>query len=218
MNINSNYAAIPFNLPPQDTMVINPQGHPFRTALSNARNAAMAEKWYAAINNDIGTKVFDLSKLKGNLNNTLLSNDVKMFYDDFGSTIFRAFFKKPNSNEPMIVDIQVPNYKFKEGISEELFNNTIGKAIQLIDKNISIKHSLGDRIADDYGAGFQFKTSTKELDFKSTVDSIKNSWRYRANGCVNGSSPMWGAPVSKATLDKIMQELDDLLLNLGIKV
>ena len=192
----------------------------FEDLINDETDIYVSEKFKLAKNSDIGSKVFDLSKLNGRLQNTLLSNDVKMFYQEStGQTIFRTFFKKPNSNEPMIVDVCVPNHKFSEGIDEKTFNDTIGKAILLMDKAISIQIALGDIVADSYGGGFEYRHQTKELDFSGYVEGVKNRIKSMANYDLYKDNPLSsGKHVSEATIQELLKELEDILFELKIKM
>ncbi len=186
---------------------------------ANEKDKHVTEKFNLVQQNDFGKKVFDLSNLTGSLNNKLLSNEVKMYNDDStGNTIFRTIFQKPNSNEPMTVNIIVPNCKFEQGIDEKTFNETIGKAILLMDKSISMYDKLGDNIADGYYGEFKFKQQTGELDCASYVDAVRNHLKFRANSDLYKNSPLSsGKSVSEATILEVMKELEDFLFKLNIK-
>ncbi|SMP41261.1 hypothetical protein [Anoxynatronum buryatiense] len=192
----------------------------FEDLINSETDIYVSEKFKVAKNNDFGSKVFDLSKLNGRLQNTLLSNDVKMFYQEStGRTIFRTFFKKPDSNEPMIVDVCVPNHKFSEGIDEKTFNETIGKAILLMDRVLSMHAALGEVVADAYGSEFRYIHQAKELDFSGYVEGIKNRIKSRANYDLYKDNPLSsGKHVSEATIQELLKELEDILFELKIKM
>ncbi|MEN1762193.1 hypothetical protein [Anoxynatronum sibiricum] len=192
----------------------------FEDLINNETDIYVSEKFKLAKNSDVGSKVFDLSKLNGKLQNTLLSNDVKMFYQEStGQTIFRTFFKKPNSNEPMIVDVCVPNHKFSEGIDEKTFNDTIGKAILLMDRVISMHTVLGEVVADAYGSEFKYIHQARKLDFSGYVEAIENRIKSMANYDLYKDNPLSsGKHVSEATIQELLKELEDILFELKIKM
>ena len=192
----------------------------FEDLINNETDIYVSEKFKLAKNSDIGSKVFDLSKLNGRLQNTLLSNDVKMFYQEStGQTIFRTFFKKPNSNEPMIVDVCVPNHKFSEGIDEKTFNDTIGKAILLMDRVISMHTVLGEVVADAYGSEFKYIHQARKLDFSGYIEAVENRIKSMANYDLYKDNPLSsGKHVSEATIQELLKELEDILFELKIKM
>ena len=192
----------------------------FEDLINNETDIYVSEKFKLAKNSDIGSKVFDLSKLNGRLQNTLLSNDVKMFYQEStGQTIFRTFFKKPNSNEPMIVDVCVPNHKFSEGIDEKTFNETIGKAILLMDRVISMHTVLGEVVADAYGSEFKYIHQARKLDFSGYIEAVENRIKSMANYDLYKDNPLSsGKHVSEATIQELLKELEDILFELKIKM
>ncbi|WP_425449848.1 hypothetical protein [Dethiothermospora halolimnae] len=155
---------------------------------------------------DYKAEVFDVSNIAGELSNPLESTSVEAFtYRDISSRVYRVFMKKPNSNEKVTIDIVLKlkgNKRFK---NEEIFKDSVEKAIMLADKEITIKHKTGESIPDFKGIAFDYNGRTGEFDFRLHIDAFRRFFEHRLNGSIY---------INEKTKEAMIQELNDFIFEI----
>lgn len=184
-------------------------------ALSNITDtdSAIHGKLLLARNNFKGEKVFDLDGIKDNLQNTLLSTDVYMYIEEeTGRAVFECYFQKPNSTEPIKLQIHIENYDPNRSINKETLFKSVEKTVSLLDKVRSIKTGLGDTTPDVSAVGINLNYGTGELDFKPLIDAFKQSFSHRLDTSFKGGHLINVAADQMAIL-KAIQEFEEFILD-----
>ncbi|SHK42026.1 hypothetical protein [Tepidibacter formicigenes] len=180
-----------------------------------------SESYYRYTIRDTGEKVFDLTEMADKFENKLAFPDVEVTkhnFKDGEATTFNAYFIKPgDSNELTRVNVDIKDFEYSVPMDEEKFKNTVGKAMMLIDKKLSLIHKLGDVVPEDIGTpDFQYNKSTGELDFNPLIDSMKNSLKSRINGTYPEGNESINYSVDEQTLQNLLKEFEDFVLKIGL--
>ncbi len=167
-------------------------------------------------NREPGEVVFDLSKFQYMFENEIAFPEVEVFHQE-AETIFRVYFYSPDSGQLSRVQVRVPKHEYEVPMAEEKFSNSIGKALMLMDKYISIKKKLGDVIPDTLGCLFNYDKDTNAIDLSDFIGHMKRSIQMRINGEYPEGRDGINYSASRSTLEAILKELEEFLLKLGIK-
>jgi len=166
-------------------------------------------------NRQQGEFVFDLSQVSNMFENKIAYPEVEVYSSDT-NTVFRSYFVTPNSNELIVVKVNVPKDEYDVPMEKEQFMKSIGKAFMLIDKTISLKNSLGDVVPQEIGAGFSFDKHTNTIDLKPYYESLKKNLTLRMTGQYPAGNENINYSVNQAALESALQELEDFILKLGL--
>ncbi|WP_425449269.1 hypothetical protein [Dethiothermospora halolimnae] len=213
MNVNSVNAVSKYNYSNLRKNSIRKDKKGFSNVLNNQMKNKKVRHIYSSsvkhvpdYKKDYKAEVFDISNIAGDLSNPLESKSVEAFtYRDISSRVYRIFMKKPNSNEKITIDIVLKLKGNKSFKNEEIFKDSIEKAIMLVDKEITIKHKTGDSISDFKGIAFDYNGKTGEFDFKLHIDALRSFFEHRLNGSIY---------INEKTKEAMIQELNDFIFEI----
>ncbi|MCT4592957.1 MAG: hypothetical protein N4A57_01580 [Anaeromicrobium sp.] len=158
--------------------------------------------------NNYGKKVFDLSGMIGEIENSLITPEVKT-HEEPEYKVYRTFMYKPNTNneETVCVDVNLRNYRKKGELDDKTFKNTVGKAILIIDKMVSAWSKMGITVTDKVSVELEYNNDKGEVNFDPIVNLIKKDFQSKIEELSVDKE-------SAEKLEKIKQELEDSIFKI----
>lgn len=164
--------------------------------------------------NNVGETVFDLSKLEEKMENQPAFPEVKQFTDDLGRTRFRCYLVKPNSDRLITVDVALLNYDGDQKMDEQTFMNTIGKAILVLDRHITMSKNLGDTVPDHIAPEFTFDKTLNRIDLSSLLKETKNDFMARTSRNFKSMNLFWNKLPDKKMIEEYYKDLEEFILEI----